>query len=108
MSLPDTVRDIVEQIDAAAIQELALHALEGNASEDATIDMIVDVLDAVTPFSGPVEQFSDVVIALVVRPVVHAVWVDPAVAKANRERRRNERQRKKAERRARPSVRITE
>ena len=110
MSRPitETAHDIIEQIDAAAIQELALNALESNASEDATIEMIIDVLDAVTPFTGVVEGITDLVIPMIVRPVVHAVWVDPTVAKANRERRRNERQRKKAERRARPSVRITE
>ena len=107
-TITETAHDIIEQIDTDAVQELALHAMEGNASEDATIEMIIDVLDAVTPFTGLAENITDLVIPLIVRPIVHAVWVDPEVAKAKRERRQAERQRKKAERRARPSVRISE
>lgn len=110
MSTPnftDYAHDVLELLDVGDIQELALDALDGDATEERTIETICTVLDALTPFAGLAETASDVLVPMVVRSVVKAVWVNPEEARKNREKRRADRATRKAARRARPRVIIT-
>lgn len=100
----DYAHDVLDTIDVGDIQELALDAFEGQATEERTIETICSVLDALTPFTGVAEVASDVLVPMIVRAIVKAVWVDPEEARKNREKRRADRKARKAARRARPRV----
>lgn len=90
------VREVVREVDVESIRELALVAFEGGAQQEHVIEAVRTILDTATPLQGPAEAVADIVIDLLVRAVVAAVWRDPEVVRA----RRVERQQRRAARRA--------